>query len=81
MTTQNVAGTRAVRGGGGVQLTRGTLYAGALAVGVAQLALAIPAVLQGLFQKDLGTSSSQLVWISDASAVDDGRRTVPHGGR
>jgi MFS family permease len=69
MTTQNVAGTQAARGGGGAQLTRGTLYAGALAVGVAQLALAIPAVLQGLFQKDLGTSSSQLVWISDAFLV------------
>jgi MFS family permease len=51
------------------QLTRGTLFAAAFSVGVAQLALAISAVLQGLFQKDLGTSSSQLTWISDAFLV------------
>jgi MFS family permease len=50
-------------------LTRGTLYSAALAVAVAQLALAIPAVLQGLFQKDLVPSSSQLTWISDAFLV------------
>ncbi len=50
-------------------LTRGTLAAAALAVCVAQVALAIPAVLNGLFQQDLGTSSSQLTWISDAFLV------------
>jgi MFS family permease len=69
MTRQDVAGTQAGPGGDGRQLTGGTLYAAAFAVGVAQLALAIPAVLQGLFQKDLATSTSQLTWISDAFLV------------
>ncbi|MGH8961429.1 MAG: MFS transporter [Jatrophihabitantaceae bacterium] len=50
-------------------LTRGTLVAAALAACVAQVALAIPAVFNGLFQQDLGTSSSQLTWISDAFLV------------
>jgi MFS family permease len=68
MTTQSV-GAHTARGEDRHQLTRGTLAAAALSVGVAQLALAIPAVLQGLFQKDLGTSSSQLTWISDAFLV------------
>jgi hypothetical protein len=54
---------------GGLHLTTGTLVAAALAVLVAQLALAIPAVLNGLFQQDLGTTSSQLTWISDAFLV------------
>ncbi|HWE15247.1 MAG TPA: MFS transporter [Solirubrobacteraceae bacterium] len=53
----------------GLHLTTGTLIAAALAVLVAQVALAIPAVLNGLFQQDLGTSSSQLTWISDAFLV------------
>src|ERR1700733_11500657 len=52
-----------------VGLSPGTLAAAALAVLVAQVALAIPAVLNGLFQQDLGTSSSQLTWISDAFLV------------
>ncbi len=51
------------------RLTPGTLAAAALAVCVAQVALAIPAVLNGLFQQDLGTTSSQLTWISDAFLV------------
>jgi MFS family permease len=51
------------------RLNRGTLSAAALAVCVAQVALAIPAVLNGLFQQDLGTSSAQLTWISDAFLV------------
>ncbi len=51
------------------RLTRGTLIAAALAVCVGQIALAIPAVLNGLFQLDLGTSASQLTWISDAFLV------------
>lgn len=51
------------------RLTRGTLVAAAIAVCVAQVALAIPAVLNGLFQQDLGTSSAQLTWISDAFLV------------
>jgi MFS family permease len=66
MTTQNVARTHA---GTEHQLTRGTLGAAVLAVFVAQVAMAIPAVLQGLFQTDLGTSSSQLTWISAAFLV------------
>jgi MFS family permease len=66
MTTQNVARTHA---GTEHQLTRGTLSAAVLAVFVAQVAMAIPAVLQGLFQRDLGTSSSQLTWISAAFLV------------
>jgi MFS family permease len=69
MTARNVAGAHASHAGEELQLTRGTLYAGILAVGVAQLALAIPAVLQGLFTKDLGATSSQLTWISDAFLV------------
>jgi MFS family permease len=47
----------------------GTLAAAAIAVCLAQVALAIPAVLNGLFQQDLATSSSQLTWISDAFLV------------
>jgi hypothetical protein len=47
-------------------LSPGTLIAAALAVCVAQVALAIPAVLNGLFQQDLGPASSQLTWITDA---------------
>jgi MFS family permease len=52
-----------------VRLSRGTLLAAAIAVCVAQVALAIPAVLNGQFQQDLGTSSAQLTWISDAFLV------------
>ncbi len=59
----------AVHPSDGWRLTRGTLVAAALAVCVGQLALAIPAVLNGLFQQDLGTSASQLTWISDAFLV------------
>ena len=51
------------------RLNPGTLAAAAIAVCVAQVALAIPAVLNGLFQQDLGTSSAQLTWISDAFLV------------
>jgi MFS family permease len=50
-------------------LTPGTRAATALAVLVAQVGLAIPAVLNGLFQQDLHTTSSQLTWISDAFLV------------
>jgi MFS family permease len=50
-------------------LTPATLAAAALAVCLAQVALAIPAVLNGLFQQDLGPTSSQLTWISDAFLV------------
>src|SRR5690348_17292703 len=50
-------------------LTVGTQVATALAVLVAQVGLAIPAVLNGLFQENLHTTSSQLTWISDAFLV------------
>ncbi|MGH3495666.1 MAG: MFS transporter, partial [Sciscionella sp.] len=50
-------------------LTPGTRIATALAVLVAQVGLAIPAVLNGLFQENLHTTSSQLTWISDAFLV------------
>ncbi len=50
-------------------LTTGTLVASAVAVAVAQIGLSIPAVLNGLFQQDLGTTSTQLTWISDAFLV------------
>jgi MFS family permease len=61
MTTQNVAGAHAAHGGEEPGLTAGTLYSAVYAVGIAQLALAIPAVLQGLFLKDLGPSSDALL--------------------
>jgi len=51
------------------ELTTGTLAAAAIAVCLAQVALAIPAVLNGLFQTDLGPTSSQLTWITDAFLV------------
>src|ERR1051326_146894 len=47
----------------------GTLVAAAFAVCLAQVALAIPAVLNGLFQLDLGPTSSELTWISDAFLI------------
>src|SRR5947209_15824386 len=50
-------------------LTPATRIATAYAVLVAQVGLAIPAVLNGLFQEDLHTTSSQLTWISDAFLV------------
>jgi MFS family permease len=50
-------------------LTPRTLIAAALAVCLGQIALAIPAVLNGLFQQDLSPTSSQLTWISDAFLV------------
>lgn len=51
------------------RLTPGTLVAAAFAVALAQVALAVPAVFNGLFQEDLQTSSSQLTWITDAFLV------------
>jgi MFS family permease len=53
----------------GHRLTAGTLVAAAVAVAVAQIGLSLPAVLNGLFQVDLATSSTQLTWISDAFLV------------
>ncbi|MFE4255019.1 MFS transporter [Streptomyces sp. NPDC056910] len=50
----------------GPGLAKGTLVAGLLAVCLAQIGLAIPATLNGLFQSDLQPVGSQLTWISDA---------------
>jgi len=47
-------------------LTTGTLVAACFAVMAAQISLAVPATLQGLFQEDLHPVGSQLTWISDA---------------
>jgi len=47
-------------------LRRGTLIASCLAVCLAQIALAMPATLNGLFQQDLHPVGAQLTWISDA---------------
>lgn len=47
-------------------LSVGTLIAGCLAVCLAQIALAMPATLNGLFQESLHPVGSQLTWISDA---------------
>src|ERR1700722_4778544 len=46
-----------------------TLIAAALAACLAEAALAIPASLTGLLQQDIGTSSSQLTWITDGFLV------------
>jgi MFS family permease len=51
------------------ELSLYTLVAAALAACLAEAALAIPASLTGLFQQDIGPSSSQLTWISDAFLV------------
>ena len=48
------------------RLSPGTLIAGCLAVCLAQIALAMPATLNGLFQESLHPIGSQLTWISDA---------------
>ena len=50
-------------------LTVATTVATALAACAGQVGLAIPAVLNGLFQQDLSPTSSQLTWISDAFLV------------
>jgi hypothetical protein len=56
-------------------LSPGTLASAAVTVCLAQVALAIPAVLTGLFTTDLGgPTSSQLTWITDAARRDRGAR-------
>ncbi|KOU57601.1 MFS transporter [Streptomyces sp. MMG1533] len=50
-------------------MARGTLIAAALCVFMAQFALTVPAGLNGLFQQDFHTSSSELTWITDAFLV------------
>ena len=59
--TDNAPGTYILR--------PGTLASAAVAVCLAQVALAIPAVLNGMFTTDLGPTSSQLTWITDAFLV------------
>ena len=51
------------------KLTGGTLLSAALAVAVAQIGLSIPAVINGYINQDLGTTSTQLTWVSDAFLV------------
>ncbi|MFJ5304630.1 MFS transporter [Streptomyces sp. NPDC088350] len=63
MSTTTEPSTRTATGPG---LSTGTLIAGLLAVCLAQIGLAIPATLNGLFQSDLHPVGSQLTWISDA---------------
>ena len=45
-------------------LSGGTLLAAAAGIWVAQLTMAVPAVLNGLFQSDFGPTSAQLTWIT-----------------
>jgi MFS family permease len=52
-----------------LRLSRGTLFAAAGAVAVAQIGLSIPAVINGYINQDLGTSSTTLTWVSDAFLV------------
>lgn len=52
-----------------LRLSRGTMFAAAGAVAVAQIGLSIPAVINGFINLDLGPSSTQLTWISDAFLV------------
>lgn len=53
----------------GLALTTGTIVAACLAACVGQIGFATPAVLNGLFQQDLGTTASQLNWISAAIVI------------
>jgi MFS family permease len=69
MTYPRTLARRAYRPSGVYVLRARTLIAAVLAVCIAQMALAIPAALNGLFQQDLGTSSAQLTWISDAFLI------------
>ena len=51
------------------RLTTGTLVAAVSACFVAQFGLSIPAVINGYINQDLGLSSTQLTWVSDAFLV------------
>ncbi|MFF0459510.1 MFS transporter [Streptomyces mexicanus] len=64
--TDPVSSAPSVTGSAPSRLPLGTLVAGCLAVCLAQIALAVPATLNGLFQEDLHPIGSQLTWISDA---------------
>lgn len=51
------------------KLTAGTLLAAVSACFVAQVGVSIPAVINGYINQDLGTTSTQLTWVSDAFLV------------
>ncbi|MCL2544109.1 MAG: MFS transporter [Nocardioidaceae bacterium] len=51
------------------RLTRGTLAAAVVACFLAQFGVSIPAVINGYINLDLGTTSTQLTWVSDAFMV------------
>ena len=51
------------------KLTTGTLVAAVTACFVAQFGLSIPAVINGYINQDLGLTSTQLTWVSDAFLV------------
>ena len=51
------------------RLTTGTLASAVTACFVAQIGLSIPAVINGFINQDLGTTSTQLTWVSDAFLV------------
>lgn len=52
--------------GGRYTLSSGTLAAVVLAVCLAQIALSVPSLINGLIQQDLAPSSAQLTWITEA---------------
>ncbi|BBC31021.1 Multidrug resistance protein stp [Streptomyces graminofaciens] len=52
--------------GGRYTLSPGTLTAVVLAVCLAQIALSVPSLINGLIQQDLAPSSAQLTWITEA---------------
>lgn len=52
--------------GGRYTLAPGTLAAVVLAVCLAQIALSVPSLINGLIQQDLAPSSAQLTWITEA---------------
>ena len=66
MTASSLEPPIAESGPAGRRLALGTMIAGCLAVCLAQIGIAIPATLNGLFQADLHPIGSQLTWISDA---------------
>ncbi|MFC8672159.1 MFS transporter [Streptomyces griseorubiginosus] len=47
----------------------GTLLVGCLAVCVAQTGLVLPAAINGVIQRSLGTTGAELTWVSDAFMV------------
>jgi len=51
------------------RLTAGTLTAAVAACFLAQVGVSIPAVINGYINQDLGTTSTQLTWVSDAFLV------------